>query len=118
VLLLESDLVYERRALSEARDDPHADVVLLSAPTGSGDEVWVELEQGRLVTMSKERARLKSEPAGELVGISKLSRNLFAALCEVAKDPSAARGHYETEGMVALAAERPIPCRVVSDLIW
>ena len=118
LLLLESDLVYERRALQEALADPHADVVLLSAPTGSGDEVWVELDQGRLVTMSKDRARLGPRVAGELVGISKLSRELFAELCALAADPTAASGHYETEGLVALAPRRPIPCRLVEDLLW
>ena len=118
LLLLESDLVYERRALREARDDPNHDVILLSAPTGSGDEVWVEVAQDRLVSMSKDRARLGTGIAGELVGISKISHALFAALCEVARDPSAARGHYETEGLVALAPKVRIPCRVVPDLAW
>jgi 2-aminoethylphosphonate-pyruvate transaminase len=118
VLLLESDLVYERRALREALDDPHEDVVLLSAPTGSGDEVWVEVERGRLVTMSKDRGRLGPGVAGELVGISRLSRALYAALCEVAADPAAGSGHYETEGLVALAGRRAIPCRLVPDLVW
>jgi 2-aminoethylphosphonate-pyruvate transaminase len=118
LLLLESDLIYERKALREARDDANADVILLSAPTNSGDEVWVEVDNHRLVTMSKDPARLNAPPAGELVGISKISRALFEALCEVATDPSAARGHYETEGLVMLAKSRRIPCRVVPDLAW
>jgi 2-aminoethylphosphonate-pyruvate transaminase len=118
LLLLESDLVYERRALAAALGDPRPDVVLLSAPTGSGDEVWVEVDGGRLVSMSKDRARLGPSVAGELVGISKLSRSLFEALCALAEDPAAARGHYETEGLVALAPRRAIPCRLVPDLAW
>src|SRR5262245_4886260 len=40
-LLLESDLVYESRALDAALDSPHADVIVVSGPTGSGDEVYV-----------------------------------------------------------------------------
>jgi choline kinase len=118
LLLLESDLIYERRALAVALADPRPDVVLLSAPTGSGDEVWVEVDGGRLVSMSKDRSRLGPGVEGELVGISKLSRSLFGDLCEVATDPAAARGHYETEGLVALAPRRAIPCRLVDDLAW
>lgn len=118
LLLLESDLVYERRALVAALGDPREDLVLVSAPTGSGDEVWVEVDGGLLVSMSKDRSRLGAGVEGELVGISKLSRSLYAALCEVAEDPAAARGHYETEGLVALAPRRPIPCRLVPDLVW
>jgi choline kinase len=118
LLLLESDLVYERRALVAALGDPRDDVVLLSAPSGSGDEVWVETDGGRLVSMSKDRSRLGAGVEGELVGISKLSHALYRELCDVAEDPAAARGHYETEGLVALAPRRPIPCRLVPDLVW
>jgi len=119
LLLLESDLVYERRALVAALGDPRDDLVLLSEPSGSGDEVWVEVDGGRLVSMSKDRTKLGARVEGELVGISKLSHALYAALCEVAAaDPAAARGHYETEGLVALAPLRAIPCRLVPDLVW
>ena len=39
-LLLESDLVYEPRALRVLLERPAADAILLSGPTGAGDEVY------------------------------------------------------------------------------
>ncbi|HEX6882207.1 MAG TPA: NTP transferase domain-containing protein, partial [Planctomycetota bacterium] len=55
-LLLESDIVYERRALRALLDHPAPDLLLVSEPTGARDEVWVEARDGKLVNMSKDRA--------------------------------------------------------------
>ena len=115
-LLLESDLLYEPRALTLCLEHPAADVVLLSGPTGSGDEVWVETsEAGDLVAMSKRRADL-GPVRGELVGISKISADLFVELQRVAEESPEA--DYETDGLVRCTARRPIPCHLVEDLIW
>jgi 2-aminoethylphosphonate-pyruvate transaminase len=118
-LLLESDLVYEPRALQVLLDDAAPDAVLLSGPTGAGDEVWVETRGGNLVAMSKERDALGSV-AGELVGISKISTGLFDDMCRIATDAFAAslRFDYETDCLVAAAAGRAIACPVVADLAW
>lgn len=120
VLLLESDLVYEGRALEHLLGLQAPDAILLSGPTGAGDEVFVETREGLLVDMSKDRSRLGPEVAGELVGISKLSRGLLARLVRIA---AAARRDglalaYETDGLVAAAAEHPIACPVLADLVW
>ena len=47
-LLLESDLVYERRALTICLDYPSDNVVLLSGFSKSSDEVFVETRDGCL----------------------------------------------------------------------
>jgi 2-aminoethylphosphonate-pyruvate transaminase len=72
-LLLESDLIYEQRALTSAIKFPQDNCVLLSGLTGSSDEVFVELAAGRLVRMSKDRSEL-GKISGELVGITTLQR--------------------------------------------
>ena len=106
--------MYEPRALDALLADPHEDVVLLSGPTGSGDEVWVETDaEGRLVAMSKQRAALGAGVAGELVGITRVSPALAALLGGLPPE-----GEYETRGLVAAAAGRPIYCRRVDDLLW
>lgn len=111
-LLLESDLVYEPRALATLLEHPHPDLVLLSGPTHAGDEVFVETDRtGRLRTMSKDPARLR-EVAGELVGISRISRSLLADLVR------APEGAYETDGLVRCAATHDIRCPLVPDLVW
>lgn len=118
-LLLESDLIYESRALDVLLSSEAADAVLLSGPTNAGDEVYVEAPEGLLVNMSKDRAALGSA-AGELVGISKISRGLFALMKHIASDAFKTSLHfdYETHCLVAAAARWDIVCPVVSDLIW
>lgn len=119
-LLLESDLIYEPRALQVLLDDPAPDAVLLSGPTGAGDEVYVEVENGHLRNMAKDRARLGPGVAGELVGISKISAELFRIMQRIAAAAfrNSLNFDYETDCLVAAAAQRPIACPVVPDLLW
>jgi len=119
-LLLESDLIYESRALTELLAEPAPDAVLLSGSTGAGDEVWVETHDGDLGAMSKDRNALSGPVAGELVGISKISVELFSLMQEIAAKAFATSLHYdyETDCLVAAAARRKIRCPVVADLVW
>jgi choline kinase len=119
-LLLESDLIYERRALTECLENPDDNVLLLAGLSGSSDEVFVEAQEGHLVAMSKNRDRLGTEIAGEMVGISKISQSLFTAMLETAEQRFCTTRHmdYETDGLVAAAADISISCPVVEDLLW
>ncbi len=119
-LLLESDLVYEPRALTEVLGHPAQDCVLLSGPTGAGDEVWVETRDGMLVDMSKDRSRLGRSIAGELVGITKVSLPLYQAMLSAAEPlfHETLKVDYETDALVAAARTRAIPCHIVHDLVW
>ena len=119
-LLLESDLVYEQRALSELLAHPAPDVLLVSGPTGAGDEVWVEVEDGHLHDMSKDRSRLSRSIAGELVGITKVSRALFAEMLRVGERlfRETLKVDYETDALVQAGRARPIACHLVADLVW
>lgn len=118
-LLLESDIVYEQRALAAALRHPAPDVLLLSGPTHSGDEVYVESgADGMLATMSKDRRKI-GELAGELVGVTKISKGFRRALLQaapglMARNPMA---DYES-GFVAAAKLHAMPCHRVHDLVW
>lgn len=119
-LLLESDLVYEPRALTTLLAGPDEDAILLSGPTGAGDEVYVATRGGHLAGMSKRRADLADGIAGELVGITRISPELFKRMCGIAE---LAFRHslmfdYETDCLVAAARDRPIACTLVPDLLW
>lgn len=118
-LLLESDLIYEPRALETLLSLPAADGILLSGPTGAGDEVWVETHDDMLAAMSKDRTALGSV-AGELVGISKISPALFGIMNRIAAEAfsRSLRFDYETDCLVAAGREHPIPCPLVADLVW
>jgi 2-aminoethylphosphonate-pyruvate transaminase len=118
LLLIESDLRFEDRALPLLLAAPRGDWVLASGATGQGDEVLAYGTAGRLAALTKLRRSGEAE-LGEFVGISRLTRDGFAALCR----------HYESEvifpsnfhyddGLTALAARREIRVLVEPGLQW
>ncbi|MFC1791032.1 NTP transferase domain-containing protein [Gemmatimonadota bacterium] len=120
-LLLESDLLFEARALDAVLDHGHPDVVLASSPTGATDEVWVEAENGKLVNLAK------ADPAppwafGEFVGICRVSEAAAERMADLFNRWVEARGDermdYETDGLVGCASVRPITVHRVEDLVW
>jgi 2-aminoethylphosphonate-pyruvate transaminase len=113
-LVLESDLLYESRALDAVLGHEGRNVLLTSGMTGSGDEVWVEQRNGWLVGLSKNANHL-SGVYGELVGITRVSQALFTAMCAVAEE----RPGMEYESALAAAAKAvPVACHMVPDLVW
>jgi len=130
-LLLESDIIYEKRAISVLLDDPQSDIILLSGKTSSGDEVYVETRDGLttcetsgqvlryLVAMAKNKTLLGPGIEGELVGISKISAKLYAACCETGRRLFEKSLKVEYEVILTETAKTyPIPCRLVPDLAW
>ncbi|WP_045519162.1 2-aminoethylphosphonate aminotransferase [Neobacillus niacini] len=118
-LLLESDLIYEKRGLEQLINHQQPDVILASGFTNSNDEVFIEInEDNLLVRMSKNREDLKQAQA-ELTGITKLSLSAFRALCSFAdtqfpKDPLL---DYET-ALVGISHRIPIYVHTVKDFVW
>lgn len=119
-LLLESDLIFERRALREVLGHPSPDVLLVSEPTGARDEVWVEERDGRLQDMSKDRSRLGPSLAGELVGITKVSRPFFREMMAVGERlfRESLRVDYELDGLVQAARVRAMKIHLAPGLVW
>src|SRR5690606_1069801 len=119
-LLLESDLLYEPDALTHLLEDERQDVILASGRTQSGDEVYIEANDGGLlVQMSKDKSLLK-HISGELVGITKLSVDTLNMISEFA-EKAFARGNnflnYE-DALVGIASVKPIHIKLVEDLVW
>ncbi len=119
-LLLESDLIYESRALDVLLRHESADAILLAGESNAGDEVFVETCRGHLLAMSKDRSALGDGIAGELVGISKISAKLFESMIDIAESAFAndLMFDYETDCLVAAGATTHIACPVVDDLLW
>ena len=121
-LLLESDLIYEYRALDTLLRLDRDNALLLSGYTGAGDEVYVAADKHKQLTaMSKVRRSLPQQQiAGELVGISKISSGLYRAMCAWAETRfvGSLRVDYETDALVAMAADWPVFCHCVEDLLW
>ena len=118
-LLLESDLLYEPRALRELLAAPRGDYVLVSGPTGLGDEVFTYAEGGRLVALSKTR-RDRTPPSGEFTGISRVTAEFMRILCRHYEERGVTRaGNYPyDDAFTALAPAHPLWLLSVPDLVW
>ncbi len=119
-LLLESDIVYEARAVSKLIQFPADNAVLISGPTFSGDEVHVSTKGKRIVGMSKDADKFNAVKAGELVGITKVSRLLFKEMITEAEIQfrRTLQVAYETDCLSTVAARFPLYHCLVPDLIW
>lgn len=122
-LILESDILYEQRALEAVLSCQSNNVVLVSGQTHSSDEVYVQADQKshQLQRMSKDRSRLTEDSIlGEFVGVNKLSFDAYFQLIQlVEKDETLlCEGYYEEDGLVALSQFQPVNCHKVSDLLW
>ena len=79
-LLLESDLVFERRAISALLDCPQPDVMLITPVTKFQDQYYVERNADGVLTncsVNKDEVSV----SGELVGIHKLSNTFYKKMC-------------------------------------
>ena len=79
-LLLESDLVFERRAITALLDCPQPDVMLITPVTKFQDQYYVERNTDGVLTncsVNKDEVSV----SGELVGIHKLSNTFYKKMC-------------------------------------
>ncbi|WP_369901768.1 winged helix-turn-helix transcriptional regulator [Bacillus manliponensis] len=80
-LLIEDDIVIEERAIMQVLQYPERDCVLITNESGSGDEAFVEIQNGHLYKISKDIHQL-NRIDGEMIGVSKISREVFAKMLE------------------------------------
>jgi 2-aminoethylphosphonate-pyruvate transaminase len=118
-LLLESDLIYEAQALHLLLNQQQQDCILLSGPTGSGDEVWADVQNNLLKGLSKKREEIQHY-GGELVGISRISHSLFQAMLVQADKAGAMNSQYHYEDCLTdlSRAGYAIPVLRSDDLAW
>lgn len=116
-LLLESDLLFEKRAITSLNQLKH-EAILLSGETKAGDEVYVEEDrEHHLIKVSKNRQEIKHY-AGEYVGINRIALETYKTLVGWAKKhPESSKIHYE-EGLAAIHPTRKLPLFQIPDLIW
>ncbi len=95
-LLLESDLLYDSIGLNILINEQHKDTILASGPTHSEDEVYLEADKNGYISRStKDKASVKNL-AGELVGISRLTKFTLDRMMEYYNaDPSRIKIDYE-----------------------
>jgi choline kinase len=84
-LVLESDLVFEKRAIEELLQNRHKNVMLCADVTKFQDSYFLEYNsKNELVNCSINESELKV--CGEMVGIHKLSNPFYKQLCSYYSD--------------------------------
>lgn len=119
-LLLESDLLYDSIGLNVLINENKHDVILASGPTKSGDEVYLQTDSSMILTKhSKKRSEI-SEIAGELTGLTKLSKNTLERMVAYMQSHLEDQPKMEYEvAMTAVSNEGPgIYVRKVEYYTW
>lgn len=114
ILLLDSDILYEERALKNIIGNKNSNVILVSEEKGQKNETYVEEKEGYLYRISKDRRELKNIQ-GEMLGVSKISyfllKYLFALDVEN-KDFAYEYAISETTSLFKIGIQR------IDSLIW
>ena len=79
-LLLESDIIYSKNAITELQEEVHPDIMLITPVTKFQDQYYVEYDgDGILTRCSTTKSEIDAK--GELVGIHKLSSAFYHKMC-------------------------------------
>jgi len=115
-LLLEGDLAFEKSALAKVLEAPKRDCILITNESGSGDEVFVEIRNEFLFKMSKDRHQF-NRIDGEMIGICKISIDIYRKMLEEFKNNSNTYLNYEYM-LFDIARTYNIGYVKINDLIW
>lgn len=117
-LLLESDLLYESNALQSLLNIHFNNAILLSGKTNAGDEVYVGVAGNRIVNMSKYISDINNL-GGELVGISRISLDLYKKMVSYfdSRENKKTNYHYE-DCLTDLAEDNEINFHLIDNLAW
>lgn len=115
-LLLEGDLAFEKKAITEVLEHKSRDCILITNESGSGDEVFVEIRNEFLFKMSKDRHQF-NRIDGEMIGICKISIDIYKKMLEEFKNNSNPYLNYEYM-LFDIARTYNIGYVKIQDLIW
>ena len=76
IILLDSDIIYEEKALDYILESNRVNAILVNAEKGYKNENFIEEKNGKLWNISKDIRELANY-SGEMLGISKLSKDLL-----------------------------------------
>ncbi len=80
-ILLESDLVFEKKAITSLMECPYESAMLITPVTKFQDQYYVEMnDRCELVNCSTDKTKIN--PSGELVGIHKIGSEFFQTLVD------------------------------------
>ena len=118
-ILLESDLIFETRAIRELLESPVKNLLLITGKTEAGDEVYVAAEGDRVKQISKDKTVLGSI-VGEFIGVSRLSYDFYLKLIRTAEESfeSDLKVSYDMDCFVTVADKIPLGFLKIENLLW
>ena len=115
-LLLEGDTFYEKKLVDQLSQSSFPLCLAMTEETGSGDECYVETKYNFVSKITKDRHRV-CNVEGELIGVMKLSKEVFDRMLSLYAKSSNPYLNYEYLLMdVTETIERPVIR--FSNLIW
>lgn len=116
-LLLESDIVFEKKAVDELVRTPFESAMLITPVLKFQDQYYVQMdEENRLVDCSTDKEAIS--PAGELVGAHKLSNRFYRILCEEFDPEATPKLGYEFQLLDVSRRILPMNVLKLEDLAW
>ncbi|MCA1031400.1 NTP transferase domain-containing protein [Bacillus timonensis] len=115
-LLVEHDVLTEENTFKRLIDHNQRDCALLTSESGSGDEAFVELRNGYLYKVSKDIHQF-NRIDGEMVGLSKLSYEVFQKMIHEFKENKNPYLNYEYL-LLDVARQYNIGYVKINDLVW
>lgn len=123
IILLESDLLYEPKAIEAILNTNFRDCLLVANLSNSSDEVYICADTNYRITELGKNISLenKRKAIGELVGISKLSWAFLDKLFSKAEDDyknNRLDYHYEECIFAVNKLGNPVYALLIPDLLW
>jgi thiamine kinase-like enzyme/choline kinase len=115
-LLIESDMVFEERAISYLMNHPNRNCMLITSESGSGDEALVEIRENYIHRISKDIHQL-NKIDGEFIGLSKISLEAYREMIEDFKFNKNPYLYYEYS-LLNIINKHNIGYEKIDDLIW
>ena len=115
-LLIENDLIFEERAITDLLEYSNRDCMLITSESGSGDEALVEIKDGYVYKMSKDIHQF-NKIDGEMIGITKISCEVFNKMLELFKNNKNPYLNYEY-ALMDIARDYKVGYIKPDDLVW
>jgi len=115
-LLIENDLIFEKKAIKELAESENRDCILFTNESGSGDEAFVEIRDNHLFKMSKDIHQF-NRIDGEMIGLTKISYKLYTMMLEEFKGNVNPYLNYEYV-LLDVARNYNIGFVKIDDLAW
>ncbi|MFD3450483.1 NTP transferase domain-containing protein [Microbacteriaceae bacterium 4G12] len=115
-LLIEDDVLIEESAIERIIQNEHRDCMLITNESDSGDEAFVEIRNGYIYKISKDIHQF-NRIDGEMIGVSKLSYDVFSRMVKEFKSNKNPYLNYEYL-LLDVARQYHIGYLKIPDLVW